>query len=218
MSLPAPYYEQDGITIYCADCREVLPSLPAGSVDLVLTDPPYGVGFQYANAYQDREQDYREWMLPVFEEMRRVGKLVMLTTGMRHLWMYPPATWVMCWAKPGSPRRSDLGGFNCWEPVLVYGKRRIWQDYKQFAAWNNITKDAGKEHPCPKPLNVYLWLMGEGSDEGALVLDPFLGSGTTVLAAKQLGRRAIGIEIEERYCEIAAKRLAQGVLPLVGAS
>ncbi len=208
-----PYYEHGGITIYHADCREVLPTLADGSVDLVLTDPPYGVGYQYTDAYEDKYLGYSEWIRNVFGEIRRIGKVVMLTTGMRNLWLYPPATWVMCWAKPGSTRRSDLGGFNEWEPVLVYGKRRIYNDFKYLPDCANHTKAAGC-HPCPKPLKLYLWLMENGSDLGSLVLDPFVGSGTTLRAAKDLGRRAIGIEIEEKYCEIAAKRLQQEVLPL----
>ena len=209
-----PYFQRDGITIYHADCRDVLPTLEPGSVDLVLTDPPYGVNFKYTDAYQDKEDAYREWMLPVFEEMRRVGKLVMLTTGMRHLWMYPPATWVMCWAKPGSTRQSALGGFSEWEPVLVYGKRRIWNDFKYLPDAANHSRESG-DHPCPKPVRMARWLVAEGSDENALILDPFMGSGTTLRAAMDLGRKAIGIEIEERYCEIAAKRLQQAVLPLM---
>lgn len=207
------YFDDGQIQIWHGDCRDVLPTLEAGIVDLVLTDPPYGVGFKYAS-HDDDESTYRSWMLPVFAEMRRVGKIVMLTTGMRHLWMYPPATWVMCWAKPGSTRRSDLGGFNEWEPVLVYGKRRIYNDFRYLPDAVNHSRESG-DHPCPKPIRMARWLVAEGSDADALILDPFMGSGTTLRAAKDLGRKAIGIEIEERYCEIAAKRLQQSVLPLV---
>jgi len=208
-----PYYDQDGVTIYHADCRDVLPTLAPASVDLVLTDPPYGVGFKYSDAYDDAAADYREWMLGCFREMQRVGRLTMITTGMRHLWMYPPATWVMCWAHPGSTRASALGGFSEWEPVLVYGKRRIYNDFKYLPHAANISAESGG-HPCPKPLRLYHWLILQGSDPGALILDPFLGSGTAARAAKDLGRRCIGIEIEERYCAIAVERLRQMVLPL----
>jgi site-specific DNA-methyltransferase (adenine-specific) len=69
-------------------------------------------------------------------------------------------------------------------------------------------------HPCPKPLGLMRWLVARVSKPNETVLDPFMGSGTTLLAAKDMGHRAIGIEIEERYCEIAAKRLSQEVLPL----
>lgn len=75
-------------------------------------------------------------------------------------------------------------------------------------------REGSSEHPCPKPEEFMRWLVGRVSLPGQTVLDPFMGSGSTLRAAKDLGRRAIGIEIEERYCEIAVKRLAQGVLPL----
>jgi len=206
-----PYYEDDSCTIYHGDCREILSGL--SPADLVLTDPPYGVSLWYSGSYVDSPATFREWILPVFAQMRCAAPLMLMTPGIRNVWLYPPADWMLCWAKPGSPRRSDLGGFNEWEPVLVYGKRRIYNDFRRLPAWNNISPDTGG-HPCPKPLKVMLWLVEVGSDPGALILDPFMGSGTTLRAAKDLGRKAIGIEIEERYCEIAAKRLAQEVLPL----
>jgi site-specific DNA-methyltransferase (adenine-specific) len=135
----------------------------------------------------------------------------MLTPGIANIWLYPPADWVLCWAKPGSPRRSNLGGFNEWEPVLMYGKRRIYNDLKWLAAWNNTSSHTG-DHPCPKPENLMRWLVEQGSDPTDTILDPFAGSGTTLVAAKALGRKAIGIEIEERYCEIAVRRLQQSVM------
>lgn len=211
MTLPEPYYDRDGITIYCADCRDVLPHLPP--VDLVLTDPPYGVGMKYGDAYTDEGQEYRAWILPVFDQLRNVSQRVMLTPGIANIWLYPPADWVLCWAKPGSPRRSALGGFNEWEPIFMYGKRRIYNDLKWLAAWNNTSEHTG-DHPCPKPLNLMRWLVEQGSDENETILDPFMGSGTTLRAAMDLGRKAIGIEIEERYCEIAVKRLQQSVMNL----
>ena len=197
------------MTIYHGDCRDILPSI--GKVDLVLTDPPYGVGYKYGDAYDDSAADYRDTVLGVFALAREKAPVVMLTTGMRNLWLYPPADWVLCWAKPGSTRRSSLGGFNEWEPVLVYGKPRIFNDFKYLPDCANHSADSG-DHPCPKPLKLYTWLMSEGSSEGATVLDPFLGSGTTIRAALNLHRKAIGIEIEERYCEIAANRCRQMVL------
>jgi site-specific DNA-methyltransferase (adenine-specific) len=203
-----PYYSQDGITLYCAKAEEVLPQLPEQSVDLIVTDPPYGVGYHYDKHDDTRGKEYERWVREMFPELRRVAKVVMITTGMFNLWLYPKPTWVMCWAKPGSTRRSGLGGFNEWEPVLVYGKRRIYNDFKYLPDCANHSKDTGN-HPCPKPLRMVSWLVSEGSDSGALVLDPFAGSGTTLVAAKRLGRRAIGIEISEAYCKIAVQRLSQ---------
>src|SRR5262245_44065047 len=200
-----PYYQDEWATIYHGDCREILPQLEP--VDLVLTDPPYGVGFQYQDSYDDKRTDYAEWALSCFQFYRERGRVVMLTTGMRNLWLYPRADWVLCWAKPGSTRRSDLGGFNEWEPVLVYGKPKIWNDFKYLPDCVNHTKGKS-EHPCPKPLALYKWLI-KAAGEVATILDPFMGSGTTLHAAKDMAVKSIGIEIEEKYCEIAVKRLRQ---------
>ena len=204
-----PYFEDDAVTIYHGDCREILSTLPPA--DLVLTDPPYGVGYKYGNSYQDDAEGYELFVLGAFQQMRENAPMILITTGMRNLWLYPPADWVLCWAKPGSTRRNGLGGFNEWEPVLVYGKRRIYNDFKLLPTAPNLSKDTG-DHPAPKPTALYRWLVAVGSDNGATILDPFMGSGTTLRAAKDLGRKAIGIEIEERYCEIAAQRMSQMVL------
>jgi len=204
-----PYFEDDAVTIYHGDCREILSTLPPA--DLVLTDPPYGVGYKYGNSYQDDAEGYEPFVLGAFQQMRENAPMILITTGMRNLWLYPPADWVLCWAKPGSTRRNGLGGFNEWEPVLVYGKRRIYNDFKLLPTAPNLSKDTG-DHPAPKPIALYRWLVAVGSDNGATILDPFMGSGTTLRAAKDLGRKAIGIEIEERYCEIAAQRMSQMVL------
>ena len=206
-----PYYDDGTCVIYHADCRDVLPSFSGG---LVFADPPYGVGLEYGHAYTDNAgTGYAAFMHWIADEIRRAAPVSFVTPGIRNLWRWPAATWVLAWTKPGSTRRSDLGGFNEWEPVLMYGKRRIYNDARRLPDCVNHATDTG-DHPCPKPLSLLRWLVDQGSDPGELVLDPFMGSGTTLRAAKDLGRKAIGIEIEERYCEIAAKRLAQEVLAL----
>jgi site-specific DNA-methyltransferase (adenine-specific) len=205
-----PYYTDEWVTLYHGDCGQLLQGLLA---DAVLTDPPYGVGLKYDGDYRDNGGPaYSEWILSIFAQMRLAAPLVALTAGVRNIWLYPQPTWILCWAKPGSTRRSDLGGFNCWEPILLYGKRRISQDYVHLPTAPNLAQDAAGSHPCPKPLRLMRWLVTQITDEGQSIIDPFAGSGTTLRAAKDSGRRAIGIELEERYCEIAAKRLSQGVL------
>eukprot|EP00919_Chromeraceae_sp_WS-2016_P011436 GHVR01026694.1.p2 GENE.GHVR01026694.1~~GHVR01026694.1.p2 ORF type:complete len:119 (-),score=22.53 GHVR01026694.1:329-685(-) len=104
--------------------------------------------------------------------------------------------------------RSAVANANIWEPILVYGCKGFGRD--------GVTATISPQpfdHPCPKPLKLFAWLIRKATGEGDTILDPFMGSGTTLRAAKDLGRKAIGIEIEEKYCEIAAKRLAQEVLP-----
>lgn len=202
-----PYYEESVIVIYHGDCREILPSLP--KIDLVLTDPPYNVGLEYSDG--DNRADYAEWTRQWFELAPRP---LVLTPGIVNLalWFALGTPKHICaWLKPNQCSRSPLGDFNVWEPILIYGKlsKRVGQD-----GWiHPIGLQPGlDEHPCPKSQSFWKKLMLAVSNEGDLIVDPFLGSGTTTETAKALGRKAIGIEIEERYCEIAANRLRQEVL------
>lgn len=205
-----PYYVDDFVTIYNADCRDVLPTLSRAR--LGFADPPYGVGMGYGAAYDDDAgAAHTEMTTASLAMLRAITEVTLLTPGIRNLWSFPRPTWVLGWFKPGSTRRSDLGGFNEWEPVLMYGKHRIYNDAKRLPDVANHAKYEGK-HPCPKPMNLLQWLIDATTEVGDTVIDPFLGSGTTAIAAKNLGRKAVGIEIEERYCEIAARRLDQGVL------
>ena len=193
-----PYYEEAGITIYHGDCRKVLPTLP--KVDLVLTDPPYGMH----KAAWDAEIVPVESWLPLAREL---GPVV-LFCGVKGMYDYPRPDWVMGWMRPGSIQRNGaLRGFNNWEPMLTYGLQALENDVVVIPNFPDVDS---VDHPTPKPLKLILRLLVRLS--GETILDPFMGSGTTLVAAKQLGRRAIGIEMEERYCEIAAKRLAQSVL------
>lgn len=215
-----PYYEHAGITIYHGDCREVLPALSAETVDFVLTDPPYNApdigpnhraGVGGGLPVEEYAAFCREW----FSLASAFTERLVFSCGIKHLWEYPVPRWVIAWHKPSSVSFSSLGGYNTWEPILVYGKApsRLIHDHMTFVPMNFITEEWA-QHPCPKQPKLWIKLCGFAGKPGETVLDPFLGSGTTAWAAKQLGMAAIGIEIEERYCEIAAKRLAQEVLPL----
>ncbi len=198
-----PYYDNAGIQIYHGNFMDILPSLPLA--DLMLTDPPYGVGF----AEWDEHISF-DW----FEKVKHFPRIA-FTPGISNIHRYPEPYWIMGWGKPGSTRRNVSGGFNSWEPVLVYGKRKIMVDFINLPDAANHSDIKG--HPCPKPARLYTFLVKQLSDEGESIVDPFMGSGTTLRAAKDLGRKAIGIEIEERYCEIAAKRLQQEVFDFGGA-
>jgi site-specific DNA-methyltransferase (adenine-specific) len=203
-----PYYvdPSSGITIYHGDAREIAPMLTA---DVVLTDPPYNVGLDYSDG--DNRLDYTDWTREWFDAVPRP---LVVTPGMVNLamWMRMEAPlWSCAWVKPNQCSPSALGGFNTWEPVLVYGKlgKRLGHD-----SWvqNISTNQEGVgDHPCPKYLPFWRKLLAAVAEPGQTVLDPFLGAGTTTRAAKDLGIKAIGIEIDEHYCEIAANRLRQEV-------
>jgi site-specific DNA-methyltransferase (adenine-specific) len=201
-----PYYKDDYCEIWHGDCREILPTLP--KCDLLLTDPPYGVGEQYIS-HDDSSAGYGTFIQESFRLMLDSAPVLLLTPGIRNVFLYPKPKWILAWFKPGSTSRNDTGGFNEWEPVLVYGKQKFQNDVKRLLDCANHSKETGC-HPCPKPLRLFTWLINQ--TDAQTILDPFMGSGTTLRAAKDLQRKSIGIEIEEKYCEIAAKRLAQEVL------
>lgn len=215
MSLPTPYYDHAGITIYHADCREVLSELP--KVDLVLTDPPYGIGLEYGT-FVDTPENVRQVVSDVIPSCIGMSKRTLLTCGTRQQSMYPEPTWVMCWLNRAGAGMNPWG-FTCWQPILCYGKDPYLENCKGSMSDVIEHSEASPKngHPCPKPVKFWSKLLSRGSVlETDVVLDPFMGSGTTLEVAKQLGRRAIGIEIEERFCEIAAQRLSQEVLFTAG--
>jgi DNA modification methylase len=204
-----PYYQDGSVTIYHGDCRDVLPTL--GSAEVCLTDPPYNLGIEYGVGVDDARKDYAYWCYEWFAQCRAKSEAMALTPGIANvgLW-YSIASpdWIVAWHKPAAMGRCHVG-FNNWEPVLYWGPRRSVADVVVAPLIPDASIDG---HPCPKPLKWAATLLtGILAGDGP-VLDPFAGTGTTLRAAKNLGRQAIGIEIEERYCEIAALRMGQEVL------
>lgn len=207
-----PYYQDDAVTIYHGDCREILPCVAA---DVLVTDPPYGVGFEgKATKYTEPGGGYLSGDDPeIGPFMARAALAVVkrgaVFSGIRLLHDYPkPADIGGVWCPSGAG--CGPWGFTCLNPILFYGKRV--GDCLPAGIVSFDTSDNMGGHPCPKPMRWMMWLVALASEPGETILDPFAGSGTTLRAAKDLSRKAIGIEIEERYCEIAARRCAQGVL------
>ena len=187
-------------------------------MDLVLTDPPYNISKGYGE-YVDQREDYAAWCWAWLRECLRVSRCVLLTPGTPNLKQYMTyevaPDWVHCWYKPNATMGGKSRWVNVWEPVLRYGGK--WGHFHDSLNLSiGRQRDTGN-HPCPKPIKWAEWCVTACSKENELILDPFLGSGTTLVAAQRLGRRAIGVEIDEAYCEIAAKRLSQDVLPLEAA-
>lgn len=212
-----PYYDDGkGIVIYHGDCREVLPSLP--KADLVLTDPPYGIGADKGKPHKSADLGFCDiafrraypdsWdKIPDDETLSSI--------------VIPSAT--IIWG--GNFFAHALPSTKMW---LVWDKENTMPSFGDCElAWTNLPRNSVKMfrysgnglmakekerfHPTQKPIALMQWCIGFVPD-AKLIVDPFLGSGTTLRAAKDLGRKAIGIELEEKYCEISAKRLAQEVL------
>jgi site-specific DNA-methyltransferase (adenine-specific) len=217
-----PYYDEDGITIYHGDSREIMPLL--APVEAVFADPPYNVGLRYLS-HDDKmgPTEYRAWSESWFKPALDIcDGAVVITPGMVSvpMWMeIEPTHKLIAWTKANNNSRNYIGptsGYQCWEPILVYGKSlvtvlRDWIDCP-------IALQPFDGHPCPKPIKLMRWIVENFTPLDGTILDPFAGSGSTLRAAKDLGRTAIGIEIDERYCELAVQRLAQGVLPLSNGS
>jgi site-specific DNA-methyltransferase (adenine-specific) len=221
-----PYYEQDGITIYHGDCRDILPSLPLSDA-LVLTDPPYGIA--HPTDYATRKQAWaglaeRRDYAPVHGDDEPFDPSHLLDIGAaRILWggnyfadKLPPVSGWLVWDKE---RPDDLDQATCelaWTDC-VKGVRRFRH------LWNGMIRaserDAALQHPTQKPVALMQWCLGlRWTAEYRTVCDPYMGAGATLVAARNMNRHAIGIEIAERYCEITATRLSQTVLDLGGAA
>ena len=219
------YYEEKNpdLKIYLGDCLAVLPLLP--KVDLVVTDPPYGInadlemhkksGQQYGNAaapkgsYEFSNWDANTPPQEVFELMRLKSKDQIIFGG--NFFELPPTRCVLVWDKQNGTNAfadCELAWTSFDNPIRI--KRHLW---------NGMLRKNGEDrwsHPTQKPVEVIKWAIQQCKywDIPLTILDPFLGSGTTLVACKELNRNGIGIEISEKYCEIAKKRLRATCRPL----
>ena len=206
-----PYYQDDYATIWHGDCREILPHLEP--VDLVLTDPPYGIGEEY-KSFNDTPENVKNLVSEIIPIALKKSKRCLLTCATRQIHFYPPPNWIIAWINRAGTGMNPWG-FTCWQPILCYGKCPYLAERKgsrpDIIEHSESSEKNG--HPCPKPITFWKKVLLRGSFyQTESILDPFMGSGTTLVAAKNLNHKSIGIEIEEKYCEIAAKRLSQEVL------
>lgn len=230
-----PYYEHAGVTIFHGDYREVMGDGWHGVdrdglfplVDVILSDPPYDerthVG---ARSHGDTKSkiDFPpldvdasvKFLLPYAKRWFVAFCTMEMIAGYQSA---AGAGWIRAgfWRRPdGAPQfTGDRPGTPGDAIAIMHpvGKKR-WNGGGQHGYWECGVERTDRVHPAQKPLALMRHLIADFSDVGETILDPFMGSGTTLVAAKALNRKAIGIELEEKYCEIAAKRLAQEALPL----
>jgi len=205
--------------VICGDCLKVMKQIPDKSVDLVLTDPPYGIG----KADWDFI-DFRKLLISLNKEFLRIlqiGCLAFIWFPKRELYQLNNIGFdfdIFIETKNfAQKRRTDIG-IDCWVPILMIrnGDYSRKNDKEGFKNWfmvnsantgNNINNPRKINHPTAKDLKICKYIIEKTKSN--IILDPFLGSGTTAVAAKELNRHFIGIEISEKYCDIARKRLAQ---------
>lgn len=248
MPAPVPYYQEDGITIYCADNLVILPYLQillnGEKVDSIITDPPYGTasetkavkrgsGDGYVDNFNiewDREFPVA-WIQFAVEALKPGGSFAVFTDNIKvgDVWKHFQARGTnplqtVYWHKPNfmpQPRQNFCSSVES----LVFGRKEgkilYWggggatPNFMSFPSVSEgkITSDT-ELHPTRKSVRVMEWIINKIAAPNSLVLDPFLGSGTTAVACKLLGRRCVAIEREEKWCRVAVERLRQGVLTM----
>jgi site-specific DNA-methyltransferase (adenine-specific)/modification methylase len=223
MSLPKPYYEQDGITIYCGDCREILPQLSLGNT--IISDPPYGINFNHSGgvgrfngqgvtrAARERGQKPIHGDGEPFDPRFLFGFNQVLLWGADHYYSrLPDSGRFLAWNKLGDmePWDSFCDVEFAWHSRE--GASRIFSMKWKGIACEKQGEDNGlRVHPTQKPIRLMRWCITQ-CNTPTNIIDPYMGSGTTLVAARQVGSSAVGIEIDEDYCKAAVQRLSQGVL------
>lgn len=190
----------EGVTLYCGDCREVLPTL--GRVDAVVTDPPYGIGITRSNrlavsrgmgggTWDDKPADM-SWLPPM-------GVPAIVWGG--NYFELPPTRAPLVWDKNNAGR--DFADFElAWTNLDMVARRIVYRP---------MNMDGGKEHPTQKPIEVMRWCVNFLPSSAEIVLDPFMGSGTTGVAAVKLGKQFVGVEINPTYFDLACRRITEAL-------
>lgn len=225
--IPKPYYDEDGITIYHADCADVFPFVEPPEVALLLTDPPYGIGW-YTGSDRRKVRGQLHGATPPsrrhppivndnakFDPRPLLAYQRLALFGAQHFADRLPASpgWIV-WDKSLGLNDSHQGDADLiWTNFL--GATRVFRHL-----WKGVLRDSEqtdvRSHPTMKPVALMRWILNKWTEPGDLVLDPYMGSGPIAQACKELGRRYIGVEIVEEYCQAAAQRLAQEVFALSG--
>lgn len=188
----------EGVTLYLGDCREILPTLPR--VDAVVTDPPYGIGDKMQGGTwgaAEKYADFRKWDVApgaeLFDVLQAISGAAIVWGG--NYFPLPPSRCWLSWSKTQQMYTMadiELAWTNLDRPA------------KEFRAPRGASQFG---HPTEKPVALMQWCIQQIPDDAALILDPFMGTGTTGVAAVKLGRKFIGIEIEPKYFDIACRRI-----------
>jgi len=201
-------------TLYLGDCRDILPTLP--NVDAVITDPPYGVnlgsdathviGNAAYESFDDTEDSIRSIIVPIIECCIAKSLRCVVTPGTRCAWFYPRPDEIGAIYFPAGAGFSRWG-FTCSQPILYYGKDPYMPRNKRPNSVRCTENSEKNGHPCPKPVGLMTWLVDRCTRGQESILDPFMGSGTTGVAAANLQRTFYGIEREPKYFDIACRRI-----------
>ena len=204
LEYPADYVDK----IICGDCLEVMKGIPDGVIDAVITDPPYPREFEYLYEAMAKES----------KRILRIGGSLLTLCGhsqlprvLTDIGKHLKYRWIIQYDQPGSYARLSMGILATWKPLLWFVNDRLTprrcitdKAYSQKREKNN--------HPWEQSSGYAEYGVTNLTDTGQVILDPFIGSGTTAVVCKNMNRHFVGIEIDPEYCKIAEDRLRQGVL------
>lgn len=224
-NMPTPYYRDKAGVIFCGDCLELMPMMPRLSMPLIITDPPYSVGVSSSGKKADYGDNslikpfLRGWGNEAFRIIKDSGAIYINCDWRTYpIWwdcLFPLRSltnlivWNYKWIKAGSHYRFTHEFIMFW---AMNNHKLVDKETADVWEIPPINFTVEKRHPAEKPVELVKRMLEKSG--GDIILDPFLGSGTTVVAAKELGRKFIGIEINQKYCDIAVERLRQEMLPL----
>lgn len=229
------YYQDDLVTLYHGNSFEVMAGRADASVDCVITDPPYtefvhknsssNRGGNGANAHINFAHFTDELLEEAFNEFGRLTKRwVVSTLDHHHAFPFertPPKNLKLMrigiWVKNNPmPQLTSDRPAHGWEAIAYLHKENVKPEWNAGGSHGNYVSNlaAPTGHPTPKPVKMFSSFVERFTNAGDLILDPFSGGGTTLLAARNMGRRAIGVELDEKYCELTAKRLSQQTFDL----
>ena len=218
------YFHTDNGVLLNGDCLEVMNELPREEISLVLTDPPYNIGKDYGS-YKDnrRDGDFYKWIESIFVLLKDLLKNrchLVFTCAQKQIWFYKPMLenhgfafrHLAIWHNPKRKAGSYPGQWSySYEPIMDFTKGKFRKlNNKNSIGFTDVWIEEPPrhvKHPTKRPIRCWEDLVKLLSNENDLVLDPFLGSGTTAMVCEKLNRRWVGVEIEEKYCEIAQERV-----------
>lgn len=221
-----PYYSDSWTTIYHGDCREVLPDIGPGQAQAIITDPVWPGAAPRLTGSEDPQGLFARAAAYFHGICDRLVVVLGCDSDPRFLVSVPPELPFvrLCWLRRIPPTYKGPILFGA-EVAYVFGAAWLPGDGSRVLPGEMVyaskgangkreAQAGGSTHPCARNLIAMRWLVGNYSRPGHTVLDPFCGEGSTLLAARETGRRSIGIEIEEQYCEVAARKCAQAVMDL----
>lgn len=212
------------IDLLQGDCLELMKDIPDESVDMILTDPPYGIAFQSGHRtsrYERIKGDQNlDWLDDFVEEIFRVSKnntAHYMFCSFHHIDVFKQAIQkrfkvknIITWVKSNTSMGDLKGDFaSKTEFIIFFQKGRRLINGKRDSNVFEYNKTRNELHPTQKPVDMTEYMLSKFSDEGNIILDPFMGSGTTGVACKNLNRNFIGIELDDKYFEIAKRRISE---------